>query len=219
MSVIGEFRVPAASFLLDDALGSVDGTVTVERMVVDGDEAVTPYVWITSSDFERFEAALGGDPSVGSFARVEDHPEERLYRVEWRGEHSDLLSVLDDVAATVLRAEGEDGVWTLRALFPDRDAAATFHDRVRDGDGGVELVRLYRADDPSTYGKYEVTDEQREALTVAREAGYFAVPRECSLADVADELGISRNAASARLRRGQDALVGHTLDHDDRPPS
>ncbi|WP_135365315.1 helix-turn-helix domain-containing protein [Halosimplex halophilum] len=219
MSAIGEFRVPAAAFLLDDALGSVAGTVTVERMVVDGDEAVTPYVWVASADFEGFEATLDGDPSVASFALVEDHPEERLYRIEWRDEHNGLLPALDDVAATVLRAEGEDGVWTLRALFPDRDAAATFHDRVREGDEGIELVRLYRADDPSTYGQYEVTDEQREALTVAREAGYFAVPRECSLADVAEELGISRNAASARLRRGQDALVGHTLDHDDRPPS
>ncbi|WP_281377741.1 hypothetical protein [Halosimplex pelagicum] len=40
MSVIGEFRVPAAVFLLDDALGSVGGTVTVERMVVDGEGRV-----------------------------------------------------------------------------------------------------------------------------------------------------------------------------------
>ncbi|WP_281373026.1 hypothetical protein [Halosimplex rubrum] len=40
MSVIGELRVPAAASLLDDALGSVAGAVTVERMVVDGEGRV-----------------------------------------------------------------------------------------------------------------------------------------------------------------------------------
>ncbi|WP_415379908.1 bacterio-opsin activator domain-containing protein [Halosimplex sp. TS25] len=221
MTVIGEFTVPATAFLLGDALGAVGGTVTLERMVVDGEQAVTPYVWVASADFEAFETALRSDASVSEFAVVEDHDDERLYRVEWESDGTDLLAALDDVAATVLHAEGGDGVWTLRALFSDQASVSSFDDRFCAAREGVELDRLYRSDDPSSYGKYEVTEKQRAALTAAREAGYFSVPRECSLQDVADELGVSRNAASARLRRGQEALVGHTLDHDhrDRPPS
>lgn len=216
MTIIGEFTVPTARFLLGDALEAVDGTVTVERMVADGAETVTPYVWVATGDFEAFETALRSDASVGEFDVVESHADERLYRVSWLAGGTDLIAALDEVSATVMSAEGEGDSWVLRALFSDRAAVSAFDDRFCSAHEGVELDRLYRSDDPSSYGKYEVTEKQRAALTTAREAGYFSVPRECSLQDVADELGISRNAASARLRRGQDALVGHTLDHDHR---
>jgi len=218
MTRIGEFRVPATEFLLGDALATTDGVITVERMVVDGDQTVTPYVWAGSVDFEAFEAALRADPSVDEFEVVERHDDERLYRTEWRDGGNELIAALDDVDATVLSAESEDGTWILRVLFSDEETVSTFDDRFLTDHRGVELERLYRTDDPSAYGKYEVTDKQREALTLAFEAGYFSVPRECSLQDVADQLGISRNAASARVRRGQAALVSHTLDHDDSPP-
>ncbi|WP_459191240.1 helix-turn-helix domain-containing protein [Halosimplex sp. J119] len=218
MSIIGEFSVPAAVFLLDDALDAVESSVTIERMVSDGDEAVTPYVWVATGDFEAFEGALREDTSVDEFETVERYDEEALYRVTWREDGIDLLAALEDVAATVLTAEGHGDRWVLRALFAGREAVSAFDDRFCAAHERVELARLYGSDDPSSYGKFEVTDKQRAALTTAREAGYFAVPRECSLQDVADELGISRNAASARLRRGQDALVGHTLDHDHRDP-
>ena len=36
-----------------------------------------------------------------------------------------------------------------------------------------------------------MTDAQREALVTANEMGYFAVPREATLADIADELGVA----------------------------
>ncbi|WP_436926372.1 bacterio-opsin activator domain-containing protein [Halosimplex amylolyticum] len=216
MTVIAEFRVPAAAFLLEDALHEVDGTVTVERMVADGEQLVTPYVWVATADFEAFETAVGGDPSVEDFAVVERHEDERLYRVEWRDDGTDLFAALAAVNATVLSAEGEDGTWVLRALFSDHGAVSAFDDRFLAEREAVELDRFYSGDDPSAYGKYEVTEKQRAALAAAHEAGYFSVPRECSLQDVADELDISRNAASARLRRGQDALVAHTLEHDNR---
>ena len=217
MTRIGEFRVPATEFLLRDAIAATDGVVTVERMVVDGHQAVTPYVWAGSVNFEAFEAALRADASVREFEVVERHDNECLYRTEWRDGRNELVAALDEVAATVLSAESEGGVWILRVLFSDEKAVSTFEDQFLTDHRGVELERLYRSDDPSTYGKYEVTDKQREALTLAREAGYFSVPRECSLQDIADQLGISRNAASARLRRGQAALVSHTLDHEGHP--
>ncbi|MFB6139262.1 MAG: bacterio-opsin activator domain-containing protein [Halosimplex sp.] len=217
MSIIAEFRVPAPEFLLEAPLEASEGVVTLERMVVDGDESVTPYVWVSTDDYGTFEAALREGESAGAFEVVEAHERERLYRVDWTGDRDGIVGALDDASATVLSAEGEDGVWTLRALFADREAVSTVAERLRSAHSGVDLVRIYRGDDPSTYGRYEVTEEQRDALLAAREAGYFAVPRECTLQEVADELGISRNAASARLRRGHDALVAHTLDHDEGP--
>lgn len=46
-----------------------------------------------------------------------------------------------------------------------------------------------------------------ELVLTAAEAGYFEVPREVSLAELADREGISDVTASERLRRGIGRLV------------
>lgn len=61
-----------------------------------------------------------------------------------------------------------------------------------------------------------LTDRQFEAVEVAREVGYFDVPREESLATVADRLDCSESAASTLLRKAQanlaDAAIGKATD-------
>ena len=56
-----------------------------------------------------------------------------------------------------------------------------------------------------------VTDRQREVLETARRAGYFEVPRDCTLADVAAAVGIDTSTASGILRRGQARIVSWYL--------
>ena len=62
---------------------------------------------------------------------------------------------------------------------------------------------------------YGLTDEQRVALTTAYRAGYFNEPRDISLSEVADEMGLSSTAMSGRLRRGVGNLIAATLDDTD----
>lgn len=52
-----------------------------------------------------------------------------------------------------------------------------------------------------------LTHRQFEALTVARDMGYYEVPRETALNDVAAALDCSESAASTLLRNGERALV------------
>ena len=47
-----------------------------------------------------------------------------------------------------------------------------------------------------------LTDRQRECLDVAWRMGYFEVPRDCTLADVADALDVDPSSVSETLRRG-----------------
>jgi len=56
-----------------------------------------------------------------------------------------------------------------------------------------------------------LTARQREAVAVAFDAGYYAVPREADLDAVADELGCARATASAHLRKAERALVADAL--------
>lgn len=220
MAVIAEFRVPVEDFLLSGALPAApEMHVEVRRVVADGTEEVTPYFWAWGGDFDAFEAALADDETVRDEETLEASDEsERVYRARWEyGSHGEgVVYAVSEVGATILHATATDGEWDLRILFPDDDALSSFHDYVAEHDLAFDVARLFHPHDPEDIEEYDVTPEQREVLAAAHEIGYFSVPREATLADVAAELGISENAASARLRRAHDNLVGSTVAAGDR---
>ena len=65
----------------------------------------------------------------------------------------------------------------------------------------VSIVALQDGENP------QVTARQREALDVALQAGYFEVPRESTLAEVAEVLDVDTSTASGLIRRGVGTLV------------
>ena len=56
-----------------------------------------------------------------------------------------------------------------------------------------------------------LTDRQQECLTVAHRRGYFDVPRECTLAELADVLGVDKSTASVTVRRATARIVGQFM--------
>ena len=63
----------------------------------------------------------------------------------------------------------------------------------------------------SPSGRYRLTEAQYEAVRMDCEQGYYKVPQETDLHDLADALGVSHQALSERLRRGINALVTNAL--------
>ncbi|MFC7009142.1 helix-turn-helix domain-containing protein [Halalkalicoccus salilacus] len=59
--------------------------------------------------------------------------------------------------------------------------------------------------------QYGLTERQRNTLVAAFEAGYFTVPRETSLSDLAERQDASHQALSERLRRATGNLVESAL--------
>lgn len=57
-----------------------------------------------------------------------------------------------------------------------------------------------------------LTDRQREAVRSAFEVGYYDVPREATLEDVAGKLDCSEAGASKLLRRAEAAVMGVVLE-------
>lgn len=56
-----------------------------------------------------------------------------------------------------------------------------------------------------------LTDPQVEVLLLAYDRGYFNSPRDVTMAELGDELGITQQAVASRLRRGIDRILGETL--------
>lgn len=57
-----------------------------------------------------------------------------------------------------------------------------------------------------------LTDRQREAIAAAADVGYYEVPREGTVEDVAAELDCAPSTASDHLRKAEARLVGQALD-------
>jgi len=215
MSVLTGFTVAGEDFLMGRTRERVpEARIEIERVAVEPGD-VTPYFWAASDDFEAFEAALADDPTVADYIVLESHDGYRLYRVGWELRTEGIVYAVCDADATILEATSDGTDWSVELLFPNDESLSEFQDYAAAHDLSFELEWLHHSGHPEAMGKYGVTDEQREALVTAYRSGYFEVPGEATLSDLADELGISKNAASARLHRGYANLVENTLVHDE----
>jgi predicted DNA binding protein len=213
MSVIADFTLSAEEFVLDHSVEEVpDIDLEVERMVAHSEEGLTPYFRVASPEetIESFEAALEEDRTVTDLVTLESFEDERFYRAHWRDGIEDLMGALRETEGSVLYAVFEEGAWELRMLFTDRDSLSSFYELV-DEDLSLDLVRVFERTNTATYGEFELTDEQRDALVHAFEMDYFAVPKGATIEEVAASLGISPQAVSQRLRRGHANLIESAL--------
>jgi predicted DNA binding protein len=207
MPTIVTGTVPAEELALSHTLESLpDMLFEVERIVTSGDDALMPLLWIRGPSRDRVEEILAEDRTVDGVELVGDFGGEWLFRMEWIDRVDLLVQMLTNAEATVLDAVGRDGQWKLRVLYPERELFSKTHDFCEEH-GLVFDVRSIRELEGEPAGRYGLTAEQYEVLAEAARLGYFEVPRAVSL----EELGVSHQAASERIRRATSALVDDTL--------
>ena len=212
MATIVRGRVPTGEFALHDALMSLPGVeVEAERLIESG-ENVMPLLWARGADHEAIEDAFEADPSVQHLSLLTTVNDEQLYQMEWTTEIELLVQMLARAEATVLDAYGGGGRedWYLRILYPTRASVTTTQQFCEEEELTFDVDTVRELDDESV-GRFGVSTKQYMALRRAVEAGYYDVPRNAYLLDIADALEISDAALSQRLRRGTKALVEDTL--------
>jgi hypothetical protein len=177
------------------------------------DDRVRILVWATGGDFEAFEAGLRADDTVATPDRVIRVDDRRLYKTELIGEglRTSTYPLMVEEGGVFQRLRGSVDGWEFRAAFPDRSSFARLVEFCREKNVGFEFRRLYDGQAEAPSSEYGLTRCQRETLVRALERGYFEVPRDCSLAELAASLGVSESAASERLRRATATLVARTV--------
>lgn len=56
-----------------------------------------------------------------------------------------------------------------------------------------------------------LTDRQRRLVSAAIERGYYDTPRECSLSELAEAVGIAKSTASETLHRAEGTIIKHHM--------
>jgi len=211
MATEATFTVPAESFPLGtvfEALPNVE--VELER-IVPGVDAVIPYVWVRNAASDNIEAAFSAHPGVTDIRLIDSIEDEFLLRVEWNPEYVGVLTTLTETGVVLIDAVGTDEQWTFDVRGDSRDDVAAFLQLCRERDISVTLRTLHALTPIQTATEAALTDPQQEVLELAYERGYFESPRQVTMEELGEELGISQQAVGSRLRRGTRRILGQTL--------
>ena len=205
-----EFAVPADEFPLGSIFENLPGaTVELERLIPH--ETVTiPYFWVRGVETGDIEAAFEPHAGVRDIRVIDSVDDEYLMRAEWVREYNGLLTALSDTSLSVLSGVGTNDGWRFEVRGDSQEAIAEFRTYHQEQNIPIDIGMVH-ALLPIRGDSYELTETQREALVLAYERGYFDTPRESSLEEIADELGITQQSLSSRLRRGHRRLIRGTL--------
>lgn len=219
MGLVAEFEIDCEALPLAGVAAAVpEATLTLDLQFNHGNRPLF-VVTVTGGSQTAVENAFTDAFDVGEWTLVGQAGDTCRYQVlpalgleEQLGDHLDDLAGLEALAAAdaiIERIEVTPDGWRQTGWFADRDAFDEFSSFWQ-RNAGFRLYRLTRDGEPEPPGD-GLTDRQREALRTAYELGYFDIPRQASLEEVATELDISASSASERLRRAQTQLVQETV--------
>ncbi len=207
MATLIELEVPAEQFAGAVAFRRVP-TLRLEFVGVVGTGA--PLVVASGPDYRAARDALEADPSLSVVASLTETGEAWLFRLEPATEISRFEALVSENQGAVLELVGHDGTWSVELLFHDRYSVSKAHDEFVTAGFSVTVTRMTSLDGAVHEGT-NLTRTQYETIVAAHERGYFDVPRQITLKELAAELDISHQALSERLRRSHATLVSETL--------
>ncbi|WP_224449825.1 helix-turn-helix domain-containing protein [Haloprofundus salilacus] len=211
MTTIAELRISAEQFALEELFERYPGVcVDVLRTAAHDTASPASLLWFDHSDSTDVEPALAADESVEAATLLADLNGKWLYQVEWTASVRETLATLLE-SSTLLGASAKESQWRFRTLFPRHEQLATAHDRWESHGLSITVERISELDETFGRSEFTLTDEQREAFVIAHQRGYFKVPRDVTLTELADEIGITQQALSERLRRAHNSLAESTL--------
>lgn len=219
MSLIAEFEL--SNPILADVRREFPGLeyrIIDEYVSADGAPKLTAWAEGDDASLERFHELIQDDSTVTDVNLLADLDKRRLYRLELAPEGAEGMTYPKAVeeGITFLDIRASADAVRYRAQVPDRESLLALRQYCADRDLGFSLRGLYHGESEGR-AVTSLTDRQREVLRAAYEAGYFAVPRRTTLESLAAELGISDQALSAILRRGQGNLLAETIAGDLTP--
>lgn len=168
-------------------------------------EDATTLFWC-DGDRDATEAVLGDIDSLVASTFVEDQEGTYAFLQQADYQFADaLLEVIGRSHVIFLPPVTflETGAVQFEAVG-ETTAIGEFHGKLSElGDLSIERVREFeREHSPS-----DLTDRQEEALETAVAVGYYEIPREGTVSDVADALGCSTSTAGELVRKAEASVV------------
>lgn len=211
VSTIAEIALPTSEFALSETFSQVPSSrFEVVGIVAHKAEYVMPQLRATASDISTVERAFEDDRTITDADLLTKQNNRGLFSVRWCDIVHDVLSLLATDDTTVLTARAANFRWNFRIQFSDHDLLSAVYNSCHDAGVPIEVQNVHKRT-TMLNDSQKLTEHQHETLQSAMERGYYDIPRKVTTKDLAEELGVSHQAISERLRRGHRCLVETSL--------
>jgi predicted DNA binding protein len=211
MVIEASFTVEQSDFPLTAVFEDLEGaTIELDRVVPTTD-AVVPYLWIHGGAAADLTTDLSEDDGIDDVTLVDELDDHLYVRVHWNVDHVSLLTAIVETEVVMLSGVGSEERWTFEVRASEQSELSAFQTYCQDHDVPIDLTQLHELSALRSQSEYGLTDGQRQVLELAYASGYFDSPRDANQADIAEELGVSRQAVSSRLQRGLRRLLEDTV--------
>ncbi|MFH5801138.1 helix-turn-helix domain-containing protein [Haladaptatus sp. CMAA 1911] len=209
MSLTAEFKLQSPQLPLTDVAATApDLRFQLESAEQPRSGPVVFFIRVTGSSFNGVETALDESASVRESVLISEISSIRMYQIISDSPRPAFLDTLwfqkTFPESVVISPDG----WRVKQQFTNRDEFTAYREFWCSIGFSFHLDRLYNAQTPDSE-LIGLSNKQREALLTAYEKGYFAVPQQTSLDDIAEILDISRSSLAERLHRAQAHLIEH----------
>jgi hypothetical protein len=191
---------------------AADVDVTLhQQTTVDG--ALDLTLWAGGDDLDTFEDGLDVDETVSRWVAIGGTDTRKLYRTRLTETASSCMDFhgWTDGKGVFLSAEREVGRWTVEAYLPDRSVLQQFAAGCEANGVQFDLLEVSDADELQDTQQFGLSNVQADTLLTALDRGYYSVPRQVNLEELAAPLDVSHQAVSERLRRGICSLIENTV--------
>lgn len=214
MTSIVEAAVPARQLALAATLRAVpDARVDAVRAVAGGTGSVLP-VLVFDGHHDDVGPALHEDPSVERVTALATLDKECVYRVEWESSAGDRLQTMFPEEGAVMRTRAADEKWCFRALFADRGPMEDWYHGCRDAGLDVDVESVHDPTESVRSRQHGLSRKQYVALETALQHGFYDIPRQVTLEELADEFDVSHQALSERLSRAHRSTIANVVAAD-----
>lgn len=93
--------------------------------------------------------------------------------------------------------------WLFVTFTTSEEGLARYRSQLESAEIAYQVLSIT----PSTDSADILTDRQREVITEAVDRGYYETPRECSLTELADALGVTKGSLSRVVHRAEGRII------------
>lgn len=156
---------------------------------------------VTTDDPETAGEAIETHPSVTAYEELERTADRVLAKYETTD--TELYEFVAESALPIEYPVVAENGWYEFDLTGSRAEFDRFQAAIEDAGRQYELLSLVHSTDPAGL----LTERQQDVLATALRTGYFEIPRDATLAEVAAALDVDKSTASRLLRKGQTRIV------------
>lgn len=205
MAAIVDIAVPTEAIGLGPIGTHESVEFDLEGVIGDG----SPLLLASGPSAAVVDDVLGRATAIGDAVRLTAYGEARwLYQVSFESPLAEFRRAVTDAGGAVLEAASSEERLVVTLVFHRRDGVSRAHEHIESIGIPMDVRRVTDLEAvEEEHRSSPLTPTQYETLSTAHELGYFDVPRRVTLEELADELDVSHQALSERLRRSHETLV------------